>query len=144
MSTVAVIFWVAIGLILYTHAGYPLLLRALVALRRRRDPVESPGSPSVSLIVAAHDEQDVIEEKVRNMQALEYGGAVELIVASDGSEDMTVERSRDVKVLDLPRRGKVHAQDAAMDVASGEILGFLRCERVLGSGCAARARAAVR
>jgi cellulose synthase/poly-beta-1,6-N-acetylglucosamine synthase-like glycosyltransferase len=124
MSAVEVVFWVAIGLIVYTHVGYPLLLRALVGLRRGRDPVESAAAPSVSLIVAAHDEQDAIEEKVRNMQALEYGGAVELVVASDGSGDATVERSRGVKVLDLPRRGKVHAQDAAVDVASGEILAF--------------------
>jgi cellulose synthase/poly-beta-1,6-N-acetylglucosamine synthase-like glycosyltransferase len=89
-----------------------------------RDGVEAAEPLSVSLIVAAHDEGDVIADKVRNMLALEYPGRLELIVASDGSTDETVGRSRDVKVLDLPRRGKVPTQDAAVDVAEGEILAF--------------------
>ncbi len=124
MTITAVIFWVAIALIVYTHVGYALLLRALVAVRAGHAPVESSETPSVSLIVAAHDEGEVIEEKVRNMRALEYPGQLELIVASDGSTDETVGRSRDVKVLDLPRRGKVPTQDAAVDVATGEIVAF--------------------
>ena len=124
MTVVALVFWVAIALIVYTHVGYPLLLRALVALRARRKPAESAQTPTVSLIVAAHNEGDVIEEKVLNMQALEYTGAVELIVASDGSTDDTVARSRHVTVLDLPRQGKVPTQNAAVDVATGEILAF--------------------
>ena len=130
MTIVEVVFWVAIGLIVYTHVGYPLLLRALVGRRADRKAPESAEEPSVSLIVAAHDEGDVIADKVRNMLALEYPGRLELIVASDGSTDRTVEvtqfavRSSQAKVLDLPRRGKVHAQDAAVDQASGEILAF--------------------
>jgi cellulose synthase/poly-beta-1,6-N-acetylglucosamine synthase-like glycosyltransferase len=124
VTVVEVVFWVAIGLIVYTHVGYPLLLRALVGRRAGRKAPESVEEPSVSLIVAAHDEGDVIADKVRNMLALEYPGRLELIVASDGSTDETVGRSRDVKVLDLPRRGKVPTQDAAVDVAEGEILAF--------------------
>jgi cellulose synthase/poly-beta-1,6-N-acetylglucosamine synthase-like glycosyltransferase len=126
----AALFWICAGLILYTHFGYPLVLRGLVALRRR--PTLNPGTwkepPRVSLIVAAYDEVNVIAAKVANALALDYPRErLELIVASDGSGDATVERARAAGadlVLDLPRAGKVAAQNAAADRASGEILAF--------------------
>jgi cellulose synthase/poly-beta-1,6-N-acetylglucosamine synthase-like glycosyltransferase len=126
----AAIFWISAGLIAYTHLGYPLVLRALVASRRR--PTLTPRTwdepPRVSLIVAAFDEEKVIAAKVANALALEYPRErLELIVASDGSTDATVERARAAGadlVLDLPRGGKVAAQDAAAERASGEILAF--------------------
>ena len=125
MTAVAVIFWIAIGLIAYTHAGYGLLLRALTAVRSRREPAALTEPPSVTLIVAAHNEGEVIAEKVQNMLALDYpGDRLELIVASDGSDDGTAHARDGVTVLDLPRRGKVPAQDAAADVAAGKILAF--------------------
>jgi cellulose synthase/poly-beta-1,6-N-acetylglucosamine synthase-like glycosyltransferase len=125
-----VVFWICVGLILYTHAGYPLALRVLLALRRH--PTLSPGTweepPLVSLIVAAFDEEDVIAAKVANALALDYPrDRLELIVASDGSGDATVERARAAGadlVLDLPRGGKVAAQNAAAERAGGEILAF--------------------
>jgi cellulose synthase/poly-beta-1,6-N-acetylglucosamine synthase-like glycosyltransferase len=120
------VFWIAAGLLVYTHVGYPLLLRVL-APRERRVPAPDV-LPSVSLIVAAHDEDEVIERRVRNAFALDYPrDRLELIVASDGSTDGTVERAEasgaDV-VLDLPRGGKIRAQDAAVERARGEIVAF--------------------
>jgi cellulose synthase/poly-beta-1,6-N-acetylglucosamine synthase-like glycosyltransferase len=127
---VALLFWISAALILYTHLGYPLVLRALLALRRH--PTLRPRTweepPRVSLIVAAFDEEEVIAAKAANALALEYPRErLELIVASDGSADATVERAREAGadlVLDLPRGGKVTAQNAAADCASGEILAF--------------------
>ena len=126
----AALFWICVGLIVYTHAGYPLVLRALLGMRRR--PTLRPGTweelPQVSLIVAAFDEEAVIAAKVANALALDYPRErLELIVASDGSGDRTVERARAAGadlVLDLPRGGKVAAQNAAAERASGEILAF--------------------
>jgi len=125
-----IFFWLCAGLIVYTHAGYPLLLRVLVAARRRPtvEPRVVDELPAVSLIVAAFDEQDVIEAKVANALALDYPREkLELIVASDGSADATVERARAAGadlVLDLPRAGKVAAQNAGAERAAGEILAF--------------------
>ena len=126
----AAIFWICAGSIVYTHLGYPLVLRALVALRRH--PTLHPGTwakpPRVSLIVAAFDEEAVIAAKVANTLALDYPRErLELIVASDGSGDATVERARAAGadlVLELPRGGKVAAQNAAAERACGEILAF--------------------
>jgi cellulose synthase/poly-beta-1,6-N-acetylglucosamine synthase-like glycosyltransferase len=125
----AALFWISVGLIVYTHLGYPLVLRALVALRRRPVmPTALDELPRVSLIVAAYDEEEVIEAKVANALALDYPRErLELIVASDGSADATPERARAAGadlVLELPRGGKVAAQNAAAERASGEILAF--------------------
>jgi cellulose synthase/poly-beta-1,6-N-acetylglucosamine synthase-like glycosyltransferase len=130
MIAVALAFWISVALILYTHLGYPLVLRGLLAVRRQ--PTLRPGTwgepPRVSLIVAAYDEEEVIAAKVANARALDYPrDRVELIVASDGSADATVERAREAGadvVLELPRSGKIAAQNAAAERASGEILAF--------------------
>jgi cellulose synthase/poly-beta-1,6-N-acetylglucosamine synthase-like glycosyltransferase len=147
MTALAVLFWLSAGLIVYTHLGYPLVLWLLTRLQHARkrtgmadaggrpDPSLTlsgrPGAehmPVVSLIVAAYDEEDVIEAKVADALALDYPrDRLELIVASDGSSDATVERARSAGadlVLDLPRAGKVSAQNAAVEQASGEILAF--------------------
>ena len=125
----AAIFWVSAALIVYTHLGYPLLLRMLVALRGTPDaPPEAEEPPAVSLIVAAYDEEEVIAEKVANALALDYPrDRLELIVASDGSADATAERARTAGadlVLELPRGGKLASQNAAAERASGEVLAF--------------------
>ncbi len=84
--------------------------------------------PAVSLIVAAHDEQSVIAAKVANALALDYPRErLELIVACDGCTDATARLARaggaDL-VLELPRGGKIVAQDAAVARARGEIVAF--------------------
>jgi cellulose synthase/poly-beta-1,6-N-acetylglucosamine synthase-like glycosyltransferase len=127
-------FWLCAALIVYTHVGYPLLLWILNKAGISSAPASGmPAStlealPSVSLIVAAYDEEEVIAEKVANALALDYPRErLEVIVASDGSGDATVERAEAAGVdlvLDLPRGGKVEAQNAAAARASGEILAF--------------------
>jgi len=130
-----VVFWAAGGALLYAQAGYPLLLAALARVRARAGGDAARGAaadardePSVSLIVAAHREEDVIADKVRDALALDWPRErLEVIVACDGSPDATPERARaagaDV-VLELPRGGKVRAQDAAVEAARGELLAF--------------------
>src|ERR671923_2630539 len=95
----AVALWTSLGLIVYAHVGYPLLLAALARVRRRAAPhgAATRDLPRVTLIVAAHDEEDVIERRVENALALDYPPErLEVIVASDGSTDRTVELARAV------------------------------------------------
>jgi cellulose synthase/poly-beta-1,6-N-acetylglucosamine synthase-like glycosyltransferase len=142
----AVLFWLSAGLLVYTHAGYPLLLALLVRLRgdrvrplsripqqRSNAPgdatgAEAAGLPAVSLIVPAYDEEEVIAAKVANAFALAYPRErLQVIVASDGSADATAERARAAGadlVLELPPGGKVAALNAGAEQASGEILAF--------------------
>ena len=136
MRPAKAIFWASAAAIVHTHVTYPLSLAALAKLRGQRPAPVAPAPdadrdeepPRVSLIVAAYDEEDVIEAKVANALALDYPRErLELIVASDGSSDRTVELARGAGadlVLDLPRGGKMATQNAAVESSSGEIVAF--------------------
>jgi glycosyltransferase involved in cell wall biosynthesis len=141
-----VVFWLCAGLIVWTQLGYAAALAALARVlsgaasgpreRIQRSPEgeapkrSSPPSslPALSLIVAAHDEQEVIAAKVANALALDYPRErLQVIVACDGCGDETAARARAAGadlVLELPRGGKIRAQDAAVEQASGEIVAF--------------------
>jgi cellulose synthase/poly-beta-1,6-N-acetylglucosamine synthase-like glycosyltransferase len=125
------------ALVAWIYAGYPLALALLGALRprpRRRAPLIVP----LSVIVAAHDEVEVIADKVANVLASDYPPELlELIVASDGSEDGTVEAARRAGatlVLDLPRVGKLSSLNRAEQAASGDILVFTDADSMFEPG----------
>jgi cellulose synthase/poly-beta-1,6-N-acetylglucosamine synthase-like glycosyltransferase len=131
----AILFWLSAGAIVYTHLGYPLVLMALARVKRERRSFkpkvagsESGDLPTVSLIVPAYDEEEVIAEKVANALTLDYPrDRLQVIVASDGSTDATAERARAAGaslVLELPPGGKVAALNAAAEQAAGEVLAF--------------------
>lgn len=134
MLAVAIVFWLCAALIVYTQLGYGLVLSLLVRLgvgRSREAGAElqhDADLPSVSVVVAAYREEAVIAEKVANMRALDYPvDRVELIVACDGSPDATPQRAREAGadvVLELPRGGKIRAQDAAVRRARGAVVAF--------------------
>ena len=125
------VFWLSAGAITWTHAGYPLAAAALA--RRRPRPVHRMGvTPSVTVIVAAHDEERVIGRRVENLLELDYPpNRLEVVVASDGSQDGTtaavesfVGGGARVRITDGPRAGKVAAQDAAVAETASEIVAF--------------------
>jgi cellulose synthase/poly-beta-1,6-N-acetylglucosamine synthase-like glycosyltransferase len=128
MRPAKLLFWASSALIVHTHVGYPALLWLLARGREQPEGREPDPPPSVTVAVAAYDEEDVIARKVENVLSLDYPrGRLQLIVASDGSTDGTAERARSAGadvVLDLPRGGKVRAQDRAVEQASGEIVVF--------------------
>src|SRR4051795_1218401 len=121
-----IVFWVAAGLIVYAHLGYPLLLWALAALfgEQRATPEAGVELPGVTLVIPAYDEEAVIERKIANVRALDYpADRLEIVVASDGSTDRTAELARSAgadRVLELPRGGKVAALNRAGREASGD------------------------
>ncbi|MEY2533060.1 MAG: hypothetical protein QOF29_970, partial [bacterium] len=118
--------WGSLGLILWTHAGYPAALGLLAARRRAPSAADPASTPSVALIIAAHNEEAVIRERLENALALDYPG-LEVIVTLDGSDDATraiAEEFAGVTVLDNPRGGKVAAQNAAVRATAAEIVAF--------------------
>jgi len=131
VTALAIVFWISVGLVLYAHAGYFLLLWVVDRVRPARlaGPVPDTGElPSVSVIVAAYAEGEVIERRLENLRALDYPRElVEVIVACDGSPDDTPQRARDAGadvVLELPRGGKIRAQDAAVKRSQREFVAF--------------------
>ena len=132
-----IVFWIACALVVWTQLGYAAALSLIARARARSSasPHARQGEahkrlslPFLSLIVAAHDEQSVIAAKVANALAFDYPRELlEVIVACDGCSDATAEHAREAGadlVLDLPRGGKIRAQDAAVERARGEIVAF--------------------
>jgi cellulose synthase/poly-beta-1,6-N-acetylglucosamine synthase-like glycosyltransferase len=122
-----VLFWGSLGALAWTQVGYPVVAAGLARLRGR--PVQKGDStPTVSVIVAAHNEQEVIERRLQNLLALDYpADKLEIVVASDASTDRTdelVEAESKVRLLRCPRGGKVAAQNQAVRETGGEILAF--------------------
>ncbi len=152
MVALEVVFWVCAALIVWTQVGYALVVAVLARLiapapeasveRDARTGI--PPSSKVSLIVAAHDEQDVIGAKIQNALELDYPrDLLEVIVVCDGCADETARRAREAGadiVLELPRGGKIVAQDAAVERAGGEIVAFSDANAAWEAGRFAQAR----
>jgi len=91
----------SIFLIIYHHAGYPLLLHFLSKRLRRKhaiaasngnDKLYQQGLPSISIVIPAYNEEQFIAEKIRNLSILKYPpNKLDIIIASDGSTDSTYE-----------------------------------------------------
>lgn len=124
------VFWLCVALVAYTYAGYPVLIRAVAALRSR--PVAKADiTPPVTVIVAAYNEEASIAAKLETLLAQDYPReALEILVASDGSTDRTDaivadHAGRGVRLLHVAgRRGKTAAQNEAVKAATGEIVVF--------------------
>jgi cellulose synthase/poly-beta-1,6-N-acetylglucosamine synthase-like glycosyltransferase len=128
----ACFFWISLGGIVYSYAAYPLLLAILAHLFGKR--IKSPlldyaDLPSLSLLIAAHNEEEVIEQRIEIALAMDYPREkLEILIASDGSTDSTAAIAarfthRGVRLLDFPtRRGKSALLNDAIRQASGEII----------------------
>jgi cellulose synthase/poly-beta-1,6-N-acetylglucosamine synthase-like glycosyltransferase len=118
----------ALGVVGYVFAGYPALAAVLARLRPRPVHADRSFTPHVSLVITAHNEEAVIEDRLRNVAELDYPrDRLEVIVVADGSDDRTAERAAQpgVRVLHDPeRRGKLAAMNRGASVATGEVLLF--------------------
>jgi len=123
---VEVIFWASLAALVWTHVAYPFVVGLLARFVRRR-PLEHAELPSVVVIVAAHNEESVIERRIQNLRAVDYPAErLEIIVTSDASTDRTEElaAAAGARVIANPRGGKVAAQDRAVRESSSEIVAF--------------------
>ena len=128
------IFWASAALAVYVYAGYPILLAVL--RRVAKHPVaKRPIEPTVSLLVAAYNEADVIEAKIRNALELDYpADRLEIAIACDGPNDGTTAIAQRVaaqigggrvRVFAYPvNRGKLHALNDTIPQLTGDIVAF--------------------
>ncbi|MFO7829576.1 MAG: glycosyltransferase family 2 protein, partial [Bacteroidales bacterium] len=91
------IFWILLIVIVYSYLGYPLLLIIVNFLQRWVKPerkVEiSTNWPDVTMLIAAYNEIEFIEQKVNNTLSLNYPKEnLYQIWITDGSDDGTYEK----------------------------------------------------
>ena len=129
MIVLKALFWASLGGLAWTHVGYPLAAAALTRVRSRA-VAKDEVTPTVTLIVPAHDEEDVIGSRVENLLELDYPeDRLQVVVASDGSTDRTDEivSSYDhgrVRLLPCDRAGKLPALNRAVRETESEVLAF--------------------
>ena len=99
MKTCEIIFWISLFIVFYTYIGYGMLLYVLVRLKEcfRKTVIpplpEDSRLPELTLFIAAYNEEDVIDDKMRNCLALDYpADKLHILWVTDGSNDRTNER----------------------------------------------------
>jgi glycosyltransferase involved in cell wall biosynthesis len=126
------LFWGSLGALAWTHVGYPATAGLVARVRPRAVAKDDTFEPTVSVVIAAHDEEDVIEARLENLLALDYPmDRFDIVVASDASTDRTDDlveaiaaREPRVRLLACERAGKVAAQHCAVRDTTGEVVAF--------------------
>lgn len=135
-------FWISGALLVYIYAGYGLMAWCV---RRVRGAPAEPVSladhalPSVTVLIAAHNERHVIAEKLRNTLSLDYpADLLHVLVVTDGSDDGTEAVAAaipGVRVLHAPaRKGKIAAVERAMAAVQTPIVVFTDADTMCNAG----------
>ncbi len=131
LAWIAVVAPLALGV--YTYVGYPLLLKALAAMRStQRAPryeADDRDWPAISITVPAYNEEHQIADTVESLLALEYpADRKQILIVSDASTDATDEivrryADRGITLLRQPERaGKTAAENLAAEHLTGDIV----------------------
>ncbi|MEO1050709.1 MAG: glycosyltransferase family 2 protein [Bacteroidota bacterium] len=140
MDTLEIIFWVLLGLIFYSYLGYGLILFIMVKIKRglkgRKTTSATNFEPPVTLFIAAYNEEDIIEEKVKNCLALDYPQwKLDILFVTDGSNDRTreiLERHEGIRVShDDQRGGKIGAINRGVGLVKSPFIVFCDANTML-------------
>ncbi len=147
-------FWVGFGVLAvcyltvgFAYVGYPAAIYVFARLFGRKEeaaPLADPDLPFVSLLIAAHNEEEVIEKRLRNALALDYPAEMfEIVIASDGSTDATndivrqlaAENEGRIRLLDFPKnRGKATVLNDAVPRLRGPIVVLSDANTIMREG----------
>lgn len=137
------LFFISIFFIFYSFIGYPLSLIILDKLGKGKMLNLDKGyEPFISIIIPAHNEESVIEKKLKNIISLKYPKKkLEIIIASDNSSDNTnmivknfirANKEENIILYEVnERKGKTNAQNEAVRISNGEILIFSDANSIL-------------
>jgi cellulose synthase/poly-beta-1,6-N-acetylglucosamine synthase-like glycosyltransferase len=131
-EVIALVFWICAAGVIYAYVGYPIVIWCLARWFGRKathSNLNEADLPAISLLIAAYNEEHVIEQRIRNALALDYpADKLEIVIASDGSTDTTADIARrlahrGIRRMDNPcRRGKVSFLNSAFPELKGEII----------------------
>ena len=142
------LFILSIGFVLYTYAVFPLILDLLARGRLIPQPksgTEDYSLPTVSIVIAAHNERDSLPGKIESLEALDYPhDKIEWIVVSDGSTDGTEEYLNDAfsghdnrtLIHYKESRGKCGALNEGVARATGDVILFMDARQLVSPNVA--------
>ena len=145
MSLAEIIFWLGIALVVYTYVGYGLVLFILIKIRQtifgKRQPPQPESWPTVTVLVAAYNEENDIRQKVQNSLDLDYPkDRIKLLFVTDGSSDRTPEivaEYADITLLhSTERKGKMAAVARAMQQVNSQVVIYTDANTMLNTEAA--------
>ncbi|MFD1613464.1 glycosyltransferase family 2 protein [Gelatiniphilus marinus] len=142
MLILETIFWILLFVIVYTYVGYGILLYLIIKIRRlfnmgKKVEIDPAFEPEVTLFIAAYNEKDYVEAKMKNSLELEYPKEkLNIVWVTDGSDDGTPELLKkypNTKVYHLDERnGKIGAMNRGMQFVKTPIVIFSDANTQLG------------
>ena len=146
MLTLKVLFWVCLFIVFYTYLGYGILLYLIIRIKRlvKGSPTPTPMPtdeelPTMTLMICAYNEQDVVAEKMENTRALDYPkDKFRVMWATDGSNDRTNELLAAYPEVDIvyspERRGKTAALKHGLREIKTQYVAFTDANTMINSG----------
>jgi cellulose synthase/poly-beta-1,6-N-acetylglucosamine synthase-like glycosyltransferase len=141
MRTIELVFWISLAVIVYTYIGYGIILYISVLIKRifrkKLQYTDDTYEPEVTLLIAAFNERDFVEQKVLNTRSLDYPSEkLKQLWVTDGSDDGTPDllaKYPGIKVLHLPNRnGKIAAMNRGMKYVDTPYVIFSDANTLLG------------
>ena len=141
-----VLFWICLFIVFYTYIGYGMLLYVLKSLKRlfmgKARPIPMPTDeelPTMTLMICAYNEQDVVAEKMQNTRALDYPkDKFRVMWVTDGSTDRTNELLKAYPEVDIvfspERRGKTAALKHGLKEVKTEYVAFTDANTMINAG----------
>jgi len=146
MLTLKVLFWVCLFIVFYTYLGYGILLYLIIRIKRlvKGSPTPTPMPtdeelPTMTLMICAYNEQDVVAEKMENTRALDYPkDKFRVMWVTDGSNDRTNELLAAYPEIDIvyspERRGKTAALKHGLREIKTQYVAFTDANTMINSG----------
>ncbi len=137
---IEILFWVLLFIIFYGYVGYGILLAFIILIRRSlgytRKLVDPDFQPEVTLLIAAYNEIEFIEDKIKNCLALDYPKEkLKIVFVTDGSDDGTPDKIRQFATIELhhqpERKGKIAAVNRVMPLITTPVTIFCDANTLL-------------
>lgn len=142
MLAIKIIFWSSLFTVFYSYIGYGMLLWLLVKLKgkKAKPSGNTTFTPHVTLLVAAYNESDFIDQKIQNSLALNYPkDKLDFIFVADGSSDETPQKIKAYPQVQLyfepERKGKSMAINRVMPFIKTDIVVFSDANTLLNKNC---------
>ena len=141
-----IVFWIALFIVFYTYIGYGILLYIIIRLKRlfRGKPLKAvlPADedlPTMTLMICAYNEEDVVAEKMENTLALDYPkDKLRIMWVTDGSNDHTNELLKAYPEVDIvfspERRGKTSALKHGLRELKTRYVAFTDANTMINGG----------
>ena len=146
MLTLKILFWATLLIVFYTYIGYGILLYIIIRLRRlfKGNPQKAvlpqdDELPTMTLMICAYNEEDVVAEKMENTLAIDYPkDKLQIMWVTDGSNDRTNELLAaypEVRIVFSPeRRGKTAALKHGLRELQTRYVAFTDANTMINAG----------